>query len=347
MTKKVRVLIAEDSPTARELLVAMLGSDPHIEVVGVAVDGIDAVAQAIEKRPDVIVMDIHMPKLDGLEATKRIMVEAPTPVVIVSAVAEPEEVQVSMGALRAGALTVLRKPESPSSPGFDRERLQFIRTLKAMAEVKVVRHRQPPPYAAVASERSGRATDAEPARIVTVAASTGGPAALQTLLSRLPGAFPAPIAVVQHIAAGFVDGLAAWLTSTCPFAVTVASDGEPLQPGHVYLAPDNAHLGVTRALRAELSTTAPIGGFRPSATYLFESAARACGTGALGIILTGMGQDGVEGLSVLRSRGGYVIAQDEATSVVFGMPGAAVAAEVADAVISLGEIPTRILERVR
>jgi two-component system chemotaxis response regulator CheB len=347
MTNKIRVLVAEDSPTARELLVEMLRSDPQIEVIGVAADGLDAVAKAVEMRPDAIVMDIHMPKLDGLEATKRIMVDAPTPVVIVSAVADPEDVRVSMSALRAGALTVLRKPESPLSPVFDRDRLQFVRTVKAMSEVKVVRHRQ---YATAVEPAAVPARDlsgAGPFRVVAIAASTGGPAAIQSLLSRLPATFPAPMLVVQHIAAGFVDGLATWLGGMCSFTVKVASDGEQLEAGTVYLAPDGTHLGLTRSLRAELSASPPIAGFRPSANHLFESAARACGSGALGIILTGMGQDGVEGLAVLRSRGGYVVAQDEASCVVYGMPGAAVAAEAADAVISLDDMPSRIVELVR
>jgi two-component system chemotaxis response regulator CheB len=342
---KIRVLIAEDSPTARQLLVSMLDDDPSIDVVGVVGDGEAAIERTVELAPDVVVMDIHMPGVDGIDATKRIMVDAPTPVVIVTSVEDPADVRVSMNALRAGALTLVRKPEGPASANFERERTSFLRTVKAMAEVKVVRHRAalrdstrelPPP-----AQATRRAID-----LVAIAASTGGPAALQQLVTRLPQDFGVPIVVVQHIAAGFVGGLAAWLESMGNLRVKVAEDGERLEGGVVYVAPDGCHLGVIKGRRARLEKGAPIGGFRPSATHLFSSVAAVCGDRALAVILTGMGEDGVAGLVELRGRGGYVIAQDERTSVVYGMPGAASAASAVDKVLPLEAIASTIVEMV-
>src|SRR5581483_243287 len=186
-----------------------------------------------------------------------------------------------------------------------------------------------------------------PPLIVAIAASTGGPAALQQLLAGLPGDFPAPILVVQHIASGFVEGLASWLNSNCSLRVKLALQGEPLSPGTVYVAPDGSHLGVGDRARILLSAAPPIGGFRPSASHLFESVAKAFGPASLHVILTGMGQDGLAGLKAARASGARIFAQDEASSVVFGMPGAAVAAGLADEVLPLPSVAGQILATVR
>ncbi len=335
----IRVLVAEDSGTARALLVEILGSDPGIEVVGQAVDGVEAVAMAQALRPDLVTMDIRMPRMDGLEATHEIMITAPTPIVIVSSSARRAEVEGSLAMLGQGALEVLRKPPGPGSPGFAREAGRLVATVKAMARVKVVRRwrgspqAEPPRPPALAGAR---------ARLVAIAASTGGPAALRQLLAGLPADFPAPILIVQHITAGFTVGLAAWLDGVSPMRVKVAVDGEPLARRTAYLAPDDGHLGVTEARSIALCDAPPVGQFRPSATHLFESVARAYGPSAVGVILTGMGDDGVQGLRALRRAGGRVIAQDEPSSVVFGMPAAAIEAGVVDAILSLDAIPPRL-----
>jgi two-component system chemotaxis response regulator CheB len=179
---------------------------------------------------------------------------------------------------------------------------------------------------------------------VAIATSTGGPAALQRLLSDLPATFPLPILIVQHITPGFTAGLVSWLGDTTPFRVKLAQEGEPLTPGTVYLAPDDVHLGAGgRGGAVALSDATAIGGFRPSGTFLFESLARAYGPAVLALILTGMGDDGVAGLRAVREAGGYVIAQDERTSIVFGMPGAAVAAGLATLVLPLEAIAPRLV----
>lgn len=342
----IRVLVAEDSVTTRELLVAILTSDPEIQVVGQAKNGIEAVDLTRELRPDVVTMDIQMPRMSGFEATKRIMIEAPTPIVIVSASVDVRQVEVSMNALRVGAVALLPKPNGPGSPDFDGAARQFVTTVKSMSQVKVVRHwrehtRTAAPVAASVSSQQ------RTPQIVAIGASTGGPAALHRLLGELPGDMAAPVMVVQHIADGFVDGLATWLNGSCALHVKVAVDGEPLMPGVVYLAPDDRHLALSGRARVALSEAPPEGGFRPSASILFESVARQFGGSAVAVILTGMGRDGVDGLRAVRAAGGTVIAQDERTSVVFGMPAAAVEANVVDRVLPLPLIPTHLMELFR
>ncbi|MBI2840452.1 MAG: chemotaxis-specific protein-glutamate methyltransferase CheB [Acidobacteria bacterium] len=341
----IRVLVAEDSSTTRELLVALLRADPDVQVVGEAKNGAEAVEMARRLKPDVITMDIQMPVMDGFEATRRIMIEAPTPIVIVSSSFRARDVEVSMHALRAGALSVLAKPDGIGSPEFEASGRQFLQSVKAMSQVKVVRR--------WADRMKGELPSAPrlaggPARgrIVAVAASTGGPAALHQILTTMPGDFCAPVLVVQHISAGFVDGLARWLNDVAQLKVKVAESGEPLSPSTVYLAPDDRHLGVSSGGSIQLSSAPPIGGFRPSGTFLFESVARGYGGAAIGLVLTGMGQDGVQGLQAIRDVGGTVIAQDENSSVVFGMPGAAIAAGCVDWILPLSAVALRLVEAI-
>jgi two-component system chemotaxis response regulator CheB len=352
--KTVRTLVAEDSPTARELLVSVLQQDPHIEVAGVAEDGHQAVSLVKQLRPDVVTMDIQMPHMDGLEATKRIMAHSPTPIVIVSAT-NVADVRVSMNALRAGALTLLPKPVGPHHADFEKHADRLRWTVRAMAQVMVVR-RWPSmmriPVAPVLEQmQQEQQADTDSAlapetgavpRIVGLACSTGGPTALAEILSNLPRSFPLPIAAVQHLAPGFIGSVATWLQGHCPLQVSVAHEGMTLQIGHVYLAPDEHHLEVRADQTLRLSRDPPIRGFRPSASALFQSLASTFGPSAVGCVLSGMGDDGVEGLRALRARGGRVIAQDEASSVVYGMACAAVTAGLADDVLPLKSIAARL-----
>ena len=342
--RPVRVLVAEDSTTTREFLVEILRTG-GLEVVGQAKSGLEALEMTKALRPDVVTMDIRMPGMDGLEATKRIMIEAPTPIVIVSGSRDVREVEVTMHALRAGALTALPKPEGPGSLAFEESARIFADTVRAMSQVKVVRHwpdRPSPDAAGSGPERNGRVKG----RVVAIAASTGGPAALARILSDLPGSFPVPILVVQHMAAGFAEGVAFWLNQNSSLRVQVAKEGETLQAGRVYLAPDHHHLGVADRSTIHLSSDPPIGGFRPSGTHLFNSVADTFGPAAVAVILTGMGEDGVKGLAAVKHAGGRVVAQDEGSSVVFGMPGAAVAAGCVDHVLPLASIAFRLGEWV-
>jgi len=338
-----RVLVAEDSATARELLVEILRADPEIEVVGEANNGLEAVEMTKRLRPSVVTMDIRMPRMDGFEATRQIMVEAPTPIVIVSGISDLREVENSMHALRLGALAVLAKPPGPESPDFEDQSRRLVQTVKAMAQVKVVR-RWPERIQAGLPPLPHIHATVRP-RIVAIAASTGGPAALAHILGDMSPDFALPVLVVQHMAKGFADGFAAWLnTVAASLRVTIARNGEPLCPRTVYVAPDDRHLGVADASTIAISNAAPIDGFRPSGTFLFESVAKAFGNAMVAVVLTGMGTDGVAGLRAVRMAGGRIIAQDEETSVVFGMPGAAISAGLADVTMPLGAISTRLRE---
>lgn len=338
----IRILITDDSATCRTLLGAILGAEPGFEVVGMARDGLEAVEMNRELRPDVVTMDLHMPRLGGLEATREIMIDAPTPIILVSGDAGVGDVGLSLRALEAGALDVLRKPPAAGSKEYPESARRLRATVRAMAGVKVVRRFRGRPAAVPTAAIPARPGPCRRPAAVAIAASTGGPAALHRLLSGLPAGFPAPILIVQHIARGFASGLASWLGDASGVRVKLASAGEPMLPGVAYLAPDDRHLVAGGRGLVALSDGPAIGGFRPSANALFESVASAWGPSATAVILTGMGEDGVAGLRAVRRAGGRVIAQDEASSVVFGMPGAAVAAGLADAVLPLGEIAGRL-----
>jgi two-component system chemotaxis response regulator CheB len=339
----IRVVVAEDSDTQRELLVGILASDPEIEVVAQAKDGAEAVAAVLRLKPDVVTMDVHMPVRNGFQATQEIMVRSPTPIVIVSSTTSGDDVELSLNAVKAGALLILAKPDNPASAAFEQRRREFLSMVKAMSRVKVVRRWATTPSAAHPDPPRAEVAAGGAPRLVAVGASTGGPAALARILAELPADLPVPIVVVQHIASGFVDGLATWLGTAGPLRARVAAHGERLQAGTVHLAPDDRHLGVAADGTAIVVDAPPIDGFRPSATYLFDSAARAYGASLLAVILTGMGRDGVDGLKRVKALGGRVIAQDEGSSVVFGMPGEAVRAGVVDAVLNLEEIAQQLL----
>lgn len=341
-----RVLVAEDSTTVRRLLVEILESDPELEVVGEASDGVEAVELTARLRPDVVVMDVYMPEMDGLAATKAIMERAPTPIVVISS-RVTDQIGLSLAATEAGALHVLAKPTLHDAEP-DASQAELVRMVKAMADVKVVRRwgrsrneapEPDPPPAWIEQDSS--------LRVVAIGASTGGPAAVRRILTGLPPEFPTPLLVVQHIARGFAGGFAEWLDGSCDLRVAIARDEEPLQPARVYVAPDDRHLGATRDGRIRLSDAPSLAGFRPSATYLFESVAGAFGREAVAVVLSGMGTDGIEGLRALRSAGGRILAQDQASAVVYGMGGEAVERGLVDEVLGVERIAPRLLEYAR
>ena len=326
--------MVEDSPVVQMLLVHLFKMDPGLEVVGVANDGEEAVTKAAQLKPDVILMDIQMPKMNGYEATRRIMASDPVPIVICSALL-PEEVNKTFRAIEAGAVAFVDKPVGLGHPDFQSTAQNLVQTVKLMSEVKVVK-RWPHlvgsvgRHGAVASGGVRRDT----LKLVVVGSSTGGPLALQTILQRLPRKFAAPILVVQHIAAGFIGGMADWLAETSGLPVRIAAQGlEPL-PAHVYLAPDGYHLGVGVNERLVLSVGPAENGLRPAVSHLFRTVAEVNGGGVVGILLSGMGKDGAQELKQMRAKGAVTIVQDEETSVVHGMPGEAIAIGAAMHVLS-------------
>jgi len=338
--RQIRVLVADDSPTARALLVSLFADSKDFHVVGIAANGVEAIERAIALSPDLIVMDVHMPIVDGLDATKEIMREAPAPILMVSASASVRDVGLGLSATQAGALMLLEKPRPPGHGGTDDAAAQFLAMAKAMAGVKVVRRWSK--ATTLVGRPVKRRAPTGALKLVAIGTSTGGPAALHRILIDLPRDYPVPIVVVQHMADGFISGLAKWLGSNVTLKVTTAAHGEPLVAGTVYLAPDDHHLGVYADDRVMLARTAPINGFRPSVDYLFDSAARAYESALVAVILTGMGQDGVEGLATVQERGGRVLAQDERSSVIYGMAQQAVARNLVDEVLPLDAIGARL-----
>lgn len=335
------MLLAEDSATARELLTAILETDAEIRVVGCAADGEEAVRLTKQLRPDLVLMDAQMPKMNGFSATKTIMIECPTPIIVVSAWVNSREINVSMEALRMGALAVLEKPVGPTVPSFRKSCAEIVEMVKAMADVRTVRHWPArPPTTELPSTRRPPGPSSFDA--VVIAASTGGPQALGKLFSQLTASFPAPILVVQHIGHHFLPGFAQWLNTCTGMHVKLAEAGETLRSGTVYLPSTDRHLVLDRSRKLILSAAPPVAGFRPSADVLFESAAKACGRSLLAVVLTGMGTDGAAGASKIKAAGGFVIAQDEATSVVFGMPRAAIDAGCVDEVMPLSAIAQKL-----
>ena len=340
----IKVLIAEDSPSIAAMMREMLGHDPEIEVVGWAKTGREAVELRDSLNPDVITMDLNMPVMNGMEATKIIASTRPAPILVVSQLIESRESELAFEALRCGAVDVMSKPSGGSPGGFSHIQEELISRVKIVARIRPM-HR----YDNSAAVPPGPTAVAAPAGegvMVAIGASTGGPPALAAILKSLPPNLPVPIAIVQHIAPGFIVGFRQWLRRECAMRVKLATHEEPLAAGTVYLAPDNHHLEIGRGMKLVLTDAPPIRGHRPSADRLMESAAHVYGRRAIGILLTGMGSDGAEGLKKLREAGGRTIVQDEATSLVFGMPREAILRGAAEIVSPLEKIADEIVRAI-
>ena len=349
MERKINVLVADDSQVARMLLVHLLESDPQIRVTGAVADGQSALDFVNENKPDVVLMDIHMPHMDGFEATRRIMETQPVPIIICSATTNPSEVAITFRLMEAGAVACVEKPVARDHADFEQLVTNLLQTVKLMSEIRVVRRwprsRFAPAAAPMARPAGLKAAPAE-IRVIGIGASTGGPPLLQMILGGLPKDFPAPILVVQHIALGFLPGLAEWLNQTTGLRIHIASYGTSPLAGHVYLAPDDFHMGLSASGRILLTKEEPENGLRPAVSYLFRSLAEACGPNALGVLLTGMGRDGAAELKMMKDRGATTIAQDQESSVVHGMPGVAIELGGATHVLPADKIPDALLTLV-
>jgi two-component system chemotaxis response regulator CheB len=341
---RIRVLVVDDSAVQRSMLIDMLESESDLTVIGWAANGQEAIRAAALLKPDVITMDLRMPTMDGLQATRRIMQETPIPIIIVTASISRDMHEVVGAAFQAGALAIIAKPKLGAQN--TKDMLELRRIVRSMSEIKVIRRWAPerirtPKSAPYVS--NGMAAQHTRPEIVAIGASTGGPKALQEILTQLPADFRLPVLIVQHIAGDFVAPMIDWLKSQCLVPMMVASAGQPLDRPCIYFAPQGRHLRV-RGRALALTDESPVRGHRPSATMLFESVAACYGASAIGVLLTGMGDDGASGLRDMKQAGGRTIAQDEASSVVFGMPGVAIGMGIVDHILSPLEIAPMLIK---
>jgi two-component system chemotaxis response regulator CheB len=342
MKESIRVLVVDDSAVVRQILVSMLETVPEFQVVGQARDGEEAVRLTARLRPDVVTMDIRMPRLDGLGAIRQIMSTTPTPIVVVAASVYEPDLNIAFSAIEAGALTVVEKPKGITPEAYEAARDQLVTTIRLMSDVQVVTLRpdRRRPTSATGSQMWEDDAAGVPLTtdLIAMAASTGGPGVLREILGALPTDLSIPIVAVQHITPGFAQGFARWLDGETALQVALAEDGGRVSPGRVLIAPDDAHLTVAPGGIARLDHSDPVKGQRPSATRLFHSVARTYGPSAVGVVLTGMGEDGADGLEDLSQSGGHIIAQNEESCVVFGMPKAAIERGIVDRIMAPDKI---------
>ena len=338
--RRIRVMLVDDSPLALEIIQRMLAAEPDIEVCGTACDGARALALIPDLHPDVLCVDLHMPGIGGLELTREVMARHPLPILIVSAYVQKEQVDTIFDTLEAGAIDIVAKPRAGLRQASTAVAAQLASKIRVVAGVIALRrHRTPvlrdlPPSIGVSRVSAPK--------IIAIGASTGGPQAIEAVLRELPATFPVPLLCIQHIADGFMAGLVDWLTRTSRVAVRIADDGGIPVAGTAYFAADGAHLEIDRSGHFRCMRELRGEPHRPSVDLAFSSVARRYGRDAVGVLLTGMGRDGARGLREIADAGGVTIAQDKATSAVFGMPKAAIDAGAARLVQPLGRIASTL-----
>lgn len=350
--RTINVLVVDDSAFMRKLLTDLLESDPSIRVVATARNGSEALKKIQELRPDVVTLDVEMPVMDGLATLQRIMREHPLPVIIVSSLTQADA-EITVRALQQGAVDFITKPSNILSLSEVKEEL--IDKVKIAAGVDISKTSTPsyPMVASANTARPGNAsrnTHEKAKKLVLIGTSTGGPQALQAVLPRLPHNIPAAILIVQHMPAGFTRSLAERLDEISEIRVKEAEDGEKVAAGTAYIAPGDYHMIVEplhKELLIRLTKEEPVNGHRPSVDVLMKSAAKVEGYDLIGVIMTGMGYDGREGVRALKEKGAKIIAQDASTSVVFGMPKAVIEANLADHVVPLPLIAHEIRRLVK
>jgi two-component system chemotaxis response regulator CheB len=366
-TGKIRVLIADDSAFMRKVLHSIVAAEPGFEVAGEARDGREAIAQSEALKPDVITMDINMPHVDGLQATEQIMSTNPRPILVVSSESR-EGAEITLKALELGAIDFVAKPSSGVDLDMTSVRDELMRKLRTAAKVRVVRTAS---RNKLASEIAGSAPRTEPGvnpgpkqesrapaitapvtrsqskfPLVVIAASTGGPATLMKFMPSFPKTFPGAVILVQHMPANFTSQFSQQLSETCAIPAKEAEAGEILASGMIYVCPGSHHMRVSQTGRVTLDGGPRILGYRPCADVTLETAAQYSGSMCVGVILTGMGSDGARGAQAVKQAGGYVIAQDEATSVIFGMNAEAIRAGAVDQTLAIDNIYAAIEKRM-
>lgn len=347
MSELIRVLVVDDSALMRKLIPAILARDPSIEVVGTAMDGAFALKKIEELRPDVVTLDLEMPRMDGMETLRLIMQRAPMPVILFSTHSK-EGAYSTLKALALGAVDFIAKPTDAAGGHLETIADQLIEKIKVAK--RAVGRKLPPAVVAIDPPdlKKGTRSLLPPNRIIAIGVSTGGPNALQFVLSQIPGDFPASILVVQHMPEGFTEMFARRLDECCAMDVQEAKSGDLLVAGRVLICPGNRHMMVRRMPRGDmavLSDGPPVNGHRPSVDILFHSVAQEFGPTAVGVLMTGMGEDGAQGLGVIKTAGGMTIAQSEDTCVVSGMPRAAILKGYANKIVPLDTLGAFLLNQ--
>jgi len=337
---KIKVLITDDSFVARELLRELLESDPEIEVVGFAENGKQAIEQVLSLKPDVVTMDLEMPVMGGHEAIERIMALQAVPILVISSL---DDAQNAYRAVSHGALEAMGKPQLEA---LDIE--EFTQKVKMLSQIKVIKHLRPISSNSLDNPTASYAdlnlsNDLIHKEIFAIASSTGGPHALESIIKALPNDFPCPIVIAQHICKGFTEGMAEWLNNNVPLEVKVAREAERLQPAQVYISPAEHHMRIAPNRCVTFNSSAENSIYHPSCDVLLKSVANTYGNKSVGIICTGMGNDGVAGMQEIHAEGGTTLAQDEHTSVIFGMNQIAISQKCIDQVLSLDAIPGKML----
>ena len=345
----IRLLLVEDSPVALALLQRIFRDVPDMEVVGVARNGQEALALVPTVKPTLICTDLHMPKMNGLELTQEVMARFPCPILVISASVQAEDTQTVFRILEAGALDIFPKPRTGLASEYEKAKANLLAKVRVLAGGTVFTHRRRSATDATLSlppQPPGPRANPGTPQLLAIGASTGGPQALLAVLQPLPKTFPVPIICVQHISSGFLQGLVDWLNSNCALRVTIAAPGDRPQPGVVYFPPEQHHLEINASGQMVLSQGVPVAGHCPSVTVMFKSVATYYRKQAVGVLLTGMGRDGADGLHALAQAGSLTIAQDEASCVVFGMPKEAIALGAAQQVLPLSAIAPYLMSRV-
>lgn len=336
--QKIRILIVDDSPVACELLAHILKEDAELEVVGFAENGEKALRWLETELCDVITMDIQMPFMNGFEVTKKIMETKPVPIAIISSTYTPGDTEMAFRAIEAGALAIIEKPHGMGHEAYLLQSKEIINTIKVIAGIKLIKKR-PHLTASSFKELSSIKDDYHHSHVkaIAIGASLGGPPAIAEILAQLPAHFPVPIYIVQHIAVGFTEGFVKWLQEHSKLTIHLGHDNEKVLAGHVYVAPDHHHMEIRKDHHIKLDRT-PSHGPQPSVGRLFQSMAHTYGSSGVGVILTGMGRDGAHELLLMKQQGAFTIAQDEQSSVMFGMPREAIEMGAAREILPLNKI---------
>lgn len=352
----IKVLLVEDSPIATLILKRILETAPQIQVVGTAKTGLEALALLEKTQPDVICTDLHMPEMDGLAFTAEVMATYPRPILVISASVQEDDTRHVFELLQAGAVDIFPKPRTGLTSDYEKIKEELIHKIRILSGVKVMTRRRKvsvsqassPTLATVSQTSTATVSTSKTPTIkaVVIGASTGGPQALQTILSALPKTFPVPIICVQHISEGFLQGFLDWLNGHSRLSIQIAESSQVPLPGKVYFPPEKRHLEIDTQGRFRYSDAPPLAGHRPSVTVTMQSLARYYHQKLLGVLLTGMGRDGAEGMQSIQNNGGWTIAQDRDSCVVFGMPQEAIALGAASQVLPLDAIASAVLQRV-